>query len=178
MKNAVAKTLLMHNNAKYWIDQLSLIPHPEGGHFKEVYRSDEKISRKHLPERFNCDRSFASSIYFLLQKGELSAFHKIKSDETWYFHEGEALEIVIIDEMGILTRKLLGLNLSSGAMPQITVDKNQWFAAKTLGEFTLVSCNVAPGFDFNDFELGDFDEMVSEFPQYEKIFREFCIFRY
>lgn len=175
MKNAVAKISRMRNNAKYWIDKLGLQSHPEGGHYKEVYRSDELIEKKALPERYSGNRAFSTSIYYLLQKGEKSAFHRIKSDETWYFHDGSELEIAIIDSTGSFSKKLLGLDIEKGCLPQLTIKHGSWFGAKTNGEFTLVGCNVAPGFDFADFEMGNFPEMLDQFPQHGNILKEFCV---
>lgn len=163
-KNVVAKTLSMHSKAKYWIDQLDLKPHPEGGHYKEVFRSEEIYKKEHLPERFGGDRSFSTSIYYLLQKGEKSAFHRIKSDETWYFHDGDDIEIYLLDEDGVSNSQLLGLNPDAGSFPQFTVEKNCWFAAKPRGDFALVSCNVAPGFDFKDFELANKEQLTELLP--------------
>jgi len=165
----------MHNKARYWIDHLRLKPHPEGGHFKEVYRSDELIEKSNLPERYTDDRAFSTSIYFLLQQAEISAFHRIKSDETWYFHDGDELELFIIDSAGSLIRKILGINPAKESQPQITVEKGNWFAARSLGEFTLVGCNVSPGFDFDDFEMADFTELVTLYPQHTAVLKEFCL---
>jgi len=174
MKNAAAKISRMRNKAKYWIDQIGLKPHPEGGHFKEVYRSDELIIKNDLPERYAGDRPFSTSIYFLLQQGEISGFHCIKSDETWYFHDGDELELFIIDSAGSLIRKVLGINPETESVPQITIERGNWFAARSLGEFTLVGCNVSPGFDFEDFEMADFATMARQYPQHEQILTKFC----
>ncbi len=165
----------MHSNAKYWIDHLDLKPHPEGGHYNEVYRSAEVIEKNSLPKRYGGKRSFSTSIYFLLQKDKKSAFHRIKSDETWYYHDGGLLEIIVLDETGTLTKNILGLDVESGAQPQLTILMNRWFAARSLSEFTLVSCSVSPGFDFDDFELGDYLTMAKKYPQHEHIFKRFCL---
>lgn len=165
----------MLNKAEYWINHLGLHLHPEGGHFKEVYRSSEKITGNNLPDRYTESRSFSTSIYFLLNKDEISAFHRIKSDETWYFHDGDELELFIIDENGSLTTKKVGINPETGGLPQLTIKKNQWFSARTMGEFTLLSCNVAPGFDFMDFELAEYKNMLDKYPQHEKLLKAFCL---
>ena len=164
----------MHNKTRYWIDQLGLKPHPEGGYFKEVYRSDEFMKKSNLPERYAGDRVFSTSIYFLLQQGEISTFHRIKSDETWYFHDGSELELFIIDRAGSLVRKVIGINPENGSVPQVTIEKGNWFSAGSLGEFTLVGCNVSPGFDFEDFEMADFSTLVARYPRHEKVLRKFC----
>jgi len=165
----------MSSKAKTWIEKLDLQPHPEGGHFREVYRSEEVIFKENLPNRYQGDRSFSTSIYFLLERGEISAFHRLRSDETWYYHDGDNLEIFIIDKAGSLLRKTLGLNIEEGEKPQITIERGSWFAARTLGEFTFVGCNVSPGFDFVDFEMGDFSTLVKQYPQQKKTLLKFCI---
>lgn len=165
----------MQSRAKFWIEKLKLQPHPEGGHFREVYRSDEVIFKENLPKRYQGDRSFSTSIYFLLERGEVSAFHRIKSDETWYFHNGDSLEIYIIDQGGSLHRKTLGVNIEKGDLPQITIERGSWFAARTIGGFTLVGCNVSPGFVFEDFEMGELSKLLKLYPKHEKILIEFCL---
>lgn len=175
MNNEAAKTSWMQNDAKYWIDHFELNPHPEGGYFKEVYRSDEIIAKKNLPERYSGKRSFTTSFYFLLERNDISAFHRIKSDETWYYHDGSALEIVLLDKAGILSKNVIGLDILSGADLQLTIPKNNWFAARSLGEFTLVSCSVVPGFDFEDFELAKYNELIAQYPQHEELLKMYCI---
>lgn len=160
-----------HNKAQYWIERLNLEPHPEGGHFKEIYRSEELIPEAGLPDRFENKRSFSTSIFFLLQKNEFSAFHRLKSGETWYFHDGDPLELFIIDKKGSLQKIVIGID--EKAFPQFTIPHNHWFAAKTKGDFTLLGCNVAPGFDFADFELATFEDLSKAYPQHEKIISDF-----
>ena len=100
------------NKAQYWIERLRLEPHPEGGHYKEVYKANETIFKTNLPKRYQGDRAFSTSIYFLLQKNEFSAFHRLKSDETWYFHGGDPIELLIIDHRGILEKMVIVRSLS------------------------------------------------------------------
>lgn len=137
--------------ARYYIDQLLLQPHPEGGYFAESYRSD----RSAVFAGFDGERSYATSIYFLLEKGQVSALHRIKSDELWYHHDGGELEIIELDESGneLITR--LGKALHTGAVLQHVVKAGRWFGARPAAdaEFVLVGCEVTPGFDFRDFEL-------------------------
>ena len=173
-KNAAAKTFRMHNKAGYWIDHLGLKSHPEGGHFKEVYRSDELIEKSNLPERYAADRVFSTSIYFLLQQGEISAFHRIKSDETWYFHFGDPIEIFIISPEGELSQKVVGLDPGEGIFPQISIPRHHWFAVQTKGSFTLVGCSVAPGFNFEDFEIATFEKLSKIYPQHIEIIGKYC----
>jgi predicted cupin superfamily sugar epimerase len=160
------------NKANYWIQKLDLKHHPEGGHYREVYRSGETISETGLPARYTSDRSFSTSIYYLLQKGEFSAFHRIKTDEIWYFHDGDPLEIMVIASNDQLTRLQLGI--TNDASPQIIVKAGDWFAARTLGNYSLAGCNVAPGFDFADFEMATYEGLVALYPSHHEIIRMFC----
>ena len=159
------------SKARYWINRLDLKPHPEGGHFAEVYRSEEKVPQSGLPDRFPASRSLSTSIYFLLQKGEISAFHRILSDELWYFHDGDPLEIFVIDEQGKLSRHLVGL--TDEALPQVVIPHECWFASRTLGEYSLLGCNVAPGFDFQDFVMGTGFHLSRDYPHLKEIIMEF-----
>jgi uncharacterized protein len=156
------------------VKKLGLLPHPEGGYYREVYRSTEIIPENALPQRFGGDRNFGTSIYFLIEKNNFSAFHKIKSDETWHFYAGDALEVVEINAQGILTSTLVGNNLEAGEIFQYTVNANTWFGSRVTkgGSFSLVGCTVAPGFDFTDFELGQRDLLIREFPSHTKIIEE------
>jgi uncharacterized protein len=157
-----------------YISQLGLQPHPEGGFYRETYRSAEEIPGEGLPGRFGGKRNFATAIYFLIEQHNFSALHKIKSDETWHFYAGNALEVIEIDEAGILKSTLVGNNLEAGELFQYTVKANTWFGSrvKTGGSFSLVGCTVAPGFDFADFEMGQRDKLVELFPAHQNIIRE------
>jgi hypothetical protein len=154
-----------------YIRQLGLQPHPEGGFYRETYRSDENIPAEGLPERFNGKRSFATAIYFLIEQHNFSALHKIKSDETWHFYAGDALEVIELDEAGILKTTLIGNNLDAGEVFQYTVKANTWFGSrvKAGGSFSLVGCTVAPGFDFKDFEMAEREELLRLFPQHSEL---------
>ena len=160
------------NNANFYIEKLNLQKHPEGGWFKEVYRSAESIEKQALGKRFSGERSISTSIYFLLQQGEFSAFHKIKSDETWHFYDGGMLEIYTISPKGKLSIHKLGLNIHQDELPQITIPHGHYFAAKPKGSFTLVGCTVAPGFDFADFELPTKEKLKLLFPKQIEIIEE------
>jgi predicted cupin superfamily sugar epimerase len=153
--------------AEYWINHLNLHAHPEGGFYKETYRSQETIPDKALPDRFNSDRNFSTAIYFLLRSEDRSMFHRIKSDELWHFHAGTSLSIYVLmnDELKIYT---LGNEPDKGQSLQIVIPANSWFGAKVNGEssYTLAGCTVAPGFDFQDFELADRAILLKEFPHH------------
>lgn len=159
------------NNAAYFIEKLELTKHPEGGWFKEVYRSEETISKNALDSRFPSERNISTSIFFLLEKDEFSAFHKIKSDEIWHFHVGNSLKLYMISPEGELIIKKLGLDLDNDEYPQVVVPHGYYFAAKTEGEFTLCACTVAPGFDFHDFEMPAGDALTKMFPAQAEIIK-------
>jgi len=151
--------------AAHWITQLELIPHPEGGYYKEVYRSANKISRQHSSDL----KDACTSIYYLLEDDDYSGFHRIGSDELWYFHKGVPLRIHVIDPEGNYT----ALNLSDSAPGSfsVAVKAGDWFAAEIPSKsgFTLVSCAVAPGFDFAEFEMAQKDNLLAAYPQHEAI---------
>ncbi len=156
------------------IKQLELKPHPEGGYFKETYRSDEAI--RSLPKRYNGrSRNIGTSIYFLLKGNQCSAFHKLLSDEIWHFYEGSTIKLFIIDSAGNLITPELGNDISNGEQYQYTVPRNCWFSARPLDPdgYSLVGCTVAPGFDFSDFQLADRNYLLKAFPQHESIIKSF-----
>jgi len=156
------------------IKSLALAPHPEGGYFRETYRSSETIKPAGLPARFKDERNFSTAIYFLIEKNNFSAFHRIHSDELWHFYEGDALEVVEINGKGELISTRLGRNIDQGEVFQYSVKAGNWFASRVLegGEFSLVGCTVAPGFDFADFEMAKWEDLVKLFPRHEKIITE------
>jgi len=137
--------------AQEYVSKLEMLLHPEGGFYKECFRSKQSIQ---FPD-FEGERSVSTSIYFLLEKGQTSALHRIKSDEIWYFHDGQTLEIIELDEQGNEQITLLGKNLMNGEVLQHVVPAGIWFGARLApnSEFCLVGCQVSPGFDFRDFEL-------------------------
>lgn len=154
-----------------YILHLNLQPHPEGGYYRETYRSAEAIGREALPARFGGNRNFATAIYFLIEQHNFSALHKIKSDETWHFYAGDALEVIEIDDTGALKTTWVGNNPEGGELFQYTVKANTWFGSrvKAGGTFSLVGCTVAPGFDFADFEMAKREELTRLFPQHQAL---------
>ena len=158
-------------NASDYIARLQLQSHPEGGFFKETYRSAERVSSESLPARFRGERNFSTAIYYLLRKGEHSLFHRIKSDECWHFYAGETLLIHVIEPGGEYNCIKLGSNILLGETFQYVVPAKAWFAAEpsTETDFSLCGCTVAPGFDFADFELADKEELLRAFPQHKEI---------
>ena len=153
---------------------LELKEHPEGGYYREVYRSVEEISYNDDGGKFNGSRNWGTSIYFLLTSASFSAFHKINQDETWHFYEGSVIDLHVIAPSGAYEKVKIGSNLEKGEVFQFTVPGDHWFAAKVEKEesYALVGCTVAPGFDFEDFTLGKRDELVSQYPHHQKIIVE------
>jgi hypothetical protein len=163
--------------ARYWIDTLSLLPHPEGGWYRETYRCRETIPGTGLPQRFGSPRSFSTAIYFLLASGQFSAWHRIKSDELWFFHAGCPLAIHCLTADGGYHTISLGNTPDQGQSLQAMVPAGSWFAAQPLAanSFTLVSCTVAPGFDFSDFEMGERHELLTMFPRQREIIEQLSL---
>jgi predicted cupin superfamily sugar epimerase len=159
--------------ADYWIHHLKLDPHPEGGFYKETYRSKENIQLCGLPFRFSAPRSFSTAIYFLLRSQDKSLFHRIKSDELWHFHAGSTLNIHVLQD-GNLSTFHLGNNLEQGEFLQVVIPANCWFGAKVKSPetYTLSGCTVAPGFDFKDFEIADRKKLLLDFPNHAAIINE------
>ncbi|MEI8058585.1 MAG: cupin domain-containing protein [Ferruginibacter sp.] len=153
-----------------------LQPHPEGGWYKETYKSEQLIPANALPESFSGERAFSTAIYFLLEKGNFSAFHRIKSDECWHFYSGDPLLIYILMQDGSLQIIELGNNITAGQVFQFVVPANCWFASKPApsSAFSFVGCTVAPGFDFTDFEMADATVLAAEFSAHAKIIHELC----
>jgi predicted cupin superfamily sugar epimerase len=166
------------NNLKkepgYWIQKLNLQKHPEGGYYRETYRSNEMISKECLANRYDGDRSVYTSIYFLLTGKDISAFHRIKSDEIWHFYFGSSITLYRIDPDGMLFKTKIGDDLENGELFQTYIKAGHWFAARVNDptSFSLVGCTVAPGFDFADFELGNRKDLIKAYPRHREIIEQ------
>jgi predicted cupin superfamily sugar epimerase len=160
----------MPATAQYWIDHLNLQPHPEGGYYKEVFRSVNEVMRNGS----EVVKQACTSIYYLLEGKDFSGFHRLASDELWYFHKGAPLHIHVIDNDGI--HNAIELSDSNTGNLQAVIPPNTWFAAEILPGtgFALVSCAVAPGFDFAEFEMAKKDELLSQYPQHESLLQRLC----
>jgi predicted cupin superfamily sugar epimerase len=141
--------LRVHPRAARLIATLGLAPHPEGGRFREIHRSTAFVR----PGDSRGDRPALTVIYFMLAAGEMSRWHRVASDETWHFHEGAALELLVADPAfaGVTTGRLGPLD--EDTQPVRVVPAGQWQAARCTGDYALVSCTVAPGFEFADFSM-------------------------
>lgn len=162
---------------KQLIEHYNLQPHPEGGWYKEVYRSRESIEARALPARYSGPRTFCTIIYFLLEQGEKSAFHRIKSDECWHFYAGDPMEVFVLERDGTLTITEIGNDIEKGQLFQFVVPANTWFASRpsSRSAFSFVGCTVAPGFEFADLDLADADILARQYPEHETIIRELSL---
>lgn len=158
------------------VRHFNLQPHPEGGWYAQTYKSAELIPVAGLPLRFGGDRHFSTAIYFLLEKGNFSAFHRIKSDELWHFYAGGPLHIYYINEDGQMKTATLGNDIGEGHLFQFVVPAGCWFASEPAPgtEFSFVGCTVAPGFDFADFELAEAENLLRVYPQHSNLLAKLC----
>ena len=158
------------------IQQYNLQRHPEGGWYKQTYKSNEQIAADALPERFNASRAFSTAIYFLLEHGDFSAFHRIKSDECWHFYSGDPLFVYIIEQNGELKVISLGNDFVKEQSFQYVVPANCWFASQPApkSEYCFVGCTVSPGFEFEDFDVANATELSAIYPKHKKIIEQLC----
>lgn len=156
------------------IQSYKMLPHPEGGFYKESYRSDLLLEGDSLSNGMNGRRNCSTAILFLLVENSFSAFHRIKSDEVWHFYDGDPVDIHVIESNGHYRMIKLGKNPLQNEVFQAVVPAGAWFASKTEGEYSLVGCTVAPGFDFADFELAKAELLAAEFPDQRELIFSFC----
>ena len=153
------------------ITKLDLKPHPEGGFYKETFRANMHVFVDKEIYGTNI-RSAGTSIYYLLRSNEFSAWHRFKSDEVWNYHGGSSLTLHMINsETGIYSQAIIGDATDETTEPQFTIKANTWFAASVndTHSFSLVGCTVFPGFDFSDFEFGDREQLILQFPKLEEL---------
>jgi uncharacterized protein len=162
---------LEHNLPEYWIKTLRLDPHPEGGYFRQTYRSAMTIAREGLPSEFAGPRAASTAIYFLLEGENFSAFHRLRSDEVWHFYAGAPLLVHVIDPDGEYSSILLGNDLEAGQSFQAVVPAGCWFASHVADgkSWSLVGCTVAPGFEYEDFKIAKQKGLIKSYPQYRKL---------
>jgi predicted cupin superfamily sugar epimerase len=184
-------------NANYWIEVLRLEPHPEGGYFRQTYKSElavvpaldiahpgaQNATRMGQPS-FSDARAASTAIHFLIEGENFSAFHRLRSDEIWHFYAGDSLTVHVIDPEGEYSSILLGSDAECGETFQAVVKAGCWFASEIsrnphfwqnrpeLGHpkpWALVGCTVAPGFEFEDFDLAKREELVERYPQHRGV---------
>ncbi|VVD96827.1 cupin [Pandoraea iniqua] len=153
------------------VTSLGLRPHPEGGHYRETYRASDTVAAQALPPGFSGARNISTAIFYLLEAGDFSAFHRIRSDEIWHFHLGGTLWIHEIDPAGKLTTTCLGADVVNGEQLQHVVPAGHWFAAQPAPStsYSLVGCTVAPGFAFEDFEMADPATLAAQWPAHRAL---------
>lgn len=158
-------------SAEQWIQSLQMRRHPEGGWYREFYRSNESIPQRCLPVRFAGDRAFSTAIYFLLEGTEFSALHRIQQDELWHFYDGSPLTVHVIDTVGNYSAIALGRDLSTGQRPMALVRGGCFFGATVddSSSYALVGCTVSPGFTFDDFEMPGRERLLNLYPQHHDI---------
>ena len=149
-----------------WIRALGLIPHPEGGFYREFHRSEHVLGKESLPRGFTGDRELGSVIHYMLTGNDFSAFHRLRSDEIWHFHAGSSFLIHLIAPDGVHSVVRLGIKVNTGEVPCFVVPAGHYFGAEVAAEksFALASCTVIPAFSFDDFEMPTSDELIGIFP--------------
>lgn len=155
----------MKSKIEILVNKLGLLPHPEGGFYKETYRSEG------LLPAYGGERNYATGIYFLLTSESFSAFHRIKQDEMWHFYDGDPLHLHTISPTGEYKLTVVGRNMEAGEIPQAVVKGGDWFASEvsTTNGYSLVGCTVAPGFDFQDFELAARGALTATYPKHAEV---------
>lgn len=158
------------HTATYWIEQLGLIPHPEGGFYKESFRSSQHVQKAN----YAGNRSACTSIYYLLSENDYSSFHRLDADEIWYFHLGAPLHIHVIDQEG--THVVHELSDQASGQLSVIIPAGLWFAAEIPSRigYTLASCAVAPGFEFSTFEMAKKESMAQNFPEHTVLIHKLC----
>ena len=157
------------------IKTLNLLPHPEGGYYRETYRSDGVIGNENLDASFEGTRNYSTCIYFLLTSESFSAFHKINQDEGWHFYKGSPIDLHIITKEGEHKHISIGSAIEEGQVPQYIVKAGDYFAAQVSepDSYALVGCTVAPGFDFRDFKMPPAEELIDLFPVHASLIQKF-----
>lgn len=148
---------------------LDLKPLPkEGGFFKEVFRSSELFTQPTLPARYVSDKSAMTSIFYMLEPSTFSAFHRLKSDEIYHFYLGDPVNLVLLTPDGSMMNIMLGADLLAGHHLQYAVPRGVWQASSLSpgGTLALMGCTVAPGFDFDDYEHGDWETLLRQYPSH------------
>jgi len=153
------------------ITLLSLTPHPEGGYYRETYRSAETIPDNVLPDRYKGDRSYGTAIYFLLNPDTFSALHRLKTDEVFHFYLGDPVEMLQLLPSGSGRVIKIGNEIKSGMHLQVAVSRGMWQGSRLIrgGEYALLGTTVAPGFKFVDFEIGQRDKLLQSYPRFRDL---------
>lgn len=162
----------MNPRAEQIIEALGLTPLPmEGGYYSETYRCGERIPRAVVDSRYPSERSICTAIYYLLTPEMFSAMHRVRSDEIFHFYRGDPVEMLMLYPDGSHELVMLGSDVLSGEKPQMLVPHGVWQGCmlKAGGEYALMGCTVAPGFEFEDYEHGDRTSLISAYPDCKRI---------
>ena len=154
------------------IQLLNLEPHPEeGGFFVETYRSVGQVEAHGLPARYAGPRYFGTAIYYLLTPETFSEMHRLQSDEVFHFYLGDPVEMLQLGPDGEGRVVMLGTDLATGMRPQVVVQRGVWQGARLAqgGSYALLGCTVAPGFEYVDYESGQREALIREYPQFETL---------
>jgi len=160
--------------AQQLIDYLHLQPHPkEGGFFRETYRAAESVAARALPERYTSERSHSTAIYYLLTSGTFSALHRLQSDEIFHFYLGSPVRMLQLFPDGRGQTIIMGPDLLQGHHVQVVVPRGVWQGSllEPGGDFALLGCTVAPGFDYTDYEGGQRDKLMEQYPNFADLIR-------
>jgi len=155
-------------DVKTIIEKLGLAPLPvEGGYFQETYRSNEGIPLKCLPDRYSGSRSFCTAIYYLITPEIFSAIHRVKSDEIFHFYAGDPVEMLQLHPDGSYSIEIIGNDIMQGESPQVIVPKGIWQGCRLVpgGKYALMGTTVAPGFDYADYEHGEREALIAQYPE-------------
>lgn len=154
--------------------RLNLEPHPrEGGSFVQTWRAEETIPHTALPARYRGERAAGTCIYYLLEPGTFSEMHRLASDEIFHFYLGDPVEMLQLDPNGSARTVILGNDLAAGHHPQMIVPKHVWQGSRLVpgGKVALLGCTVSPGFDYEDYEAGNYEPLARAYPQHAELIR-------
>ncbi len=160
------------NKAKYLIETLNLSPHhDEGGYFTETYRSPHRLTAAALPANYHHARSLATAIYYLLTKGTFSRMHRLPGDEIFHFYHGDPVEMLLLHPKEGGRVHLMGSDIERGQTPQLVVPAGTWQGARLLGDgdYALMGTTMSPGFDHDDFEVGEGICLGRDYPEFSSI---------
>jgi len=162
----------MNKTAQYWIENLKLLPHEEGGSFNRYFLSKQIIPQSNL-DGFSGDRHSASKTYYLLEEFQVSVFHKIKQQEIWDFLYGDPMELLLLSEDAGLQKILIGNVPDMGTKLSYIVEPGTWMAGHSVGDYSLLSCTCTPGFDYDDFTMADRETLSNQYPEFTEIINFF-----
>ncbi len=153
--------------------QLGLIAHPEGGFYIQTYKSSDMVAKPCLDARYSGARATGTCIYYLLEPGDFSEMHRLQSDEIFHFYLGDPVEQLQLWPDGSSRVVILGTDLGRGQVPQHVVPKNVWQGSRLVagGNYSLLGCTVAPGFEFEDYESGLRDQLCQQYPGQSELIR-------